>query len=198
MANAKTRNVTIVKNADSKPELERLEKENEIGGKLIDKETLDQSIQEAQEETGTTIPEQIGKVIEDNEPEWRKKTECPFAKNGKVNIHKRFAPPMCNCGGGHVLINRDKYFYRFVLPADVENLKVQGYKIWTHPHNQKAYTCGTQVLMVIAKGIYKENKEAKRNKFERMLTQQKEGFEGEARKRGTRAFGPGYEKDRFK
>ena len=134
------------------------------------------------------------------EPDKKKKEEssCPYKNNKIINPNKKFEAPMCNCGKGHSLVNTKKWHYRFIKTEDVNRLAIKGYRVWANPDTHAAYTYGNQVLVVIEKGRYDRVRNESIAKQSGQLKREKERCSEEMAKHGGKAYGPGWQPDKFK
>lgn len=168
------------------------------GPNYVDKETVEKAAEKQLTEDkadvnyGIKVPEPD---LEPEKPQQKETKACPYAKNGKVIRGKKFQPPKCDCGEGHSMVDLNRYHARFVLPKQVEDMQLDGYRVWAHPTTGKAYTYGTQVMVVIEKSKYHELKERNKLVPAKKLEEQKRAFEDTARKHGAVSYGPGYQEE---
>jgi len=171
------------------------------GSGYLNQKELDEMLDKAKD-THHTDMEPINKPIPPDEIEsdiapknGKESGPCPYADNDTVIPGKAFQPPTCKCGKGHMLVNTNKYYWRFILPAKVEHRQLVGYRVWLHPETKQAFTQGTQILMVIKKSKYHEEKEKKKLRNAKSLENQTKNFEEVAKRHKVKSFGQGYEQD---
>ena len=117
------------------------------------------------------MPDNVEKKTDITEKAPEKKA-CPYAKNKSYQQHvtdgRHVVPPLCDCGEAHCKIDERKFVFRFFSTdtdqgrRDEVKAQVGGYQKWIDPETKKSYSIGTQLLYVVDRNKYLENK-LKRN-----------------------------------